>query len=191
MPTVRGVHFQPISYIGRYPSDPEDADRITIPDVITNLVTQTEGELQPQNFLPRRQQDAHCSFSGLFTLKGERLHAITARKNRDVLLPPDASGTHFKTVWESTRSFMNLHWKMSEPEPAGTGACCGGGQIYYQIAASGFTISCMPFQDVWSLDLDRVQRCCGHVVTRDARIMPFCTHYLTAKDGRRLYPPEL
>jgi uncharacterized radical SAM superfamily Fe-S cluster-containing enzyme len=34
MPTVRGVHFQPISYFGRYPVSPNDAMRITIPEVM-------------------------------------------------------------------------------------------------------------------------------------------------------------
>jgi 7,8-dihydro-6-hydroxymethylpterin dimethyltransferase len=36
-PAVRGVHFQPISYFGRYPIAPIDADRLTIPDVIRPL----------------------------------------------------------------------------------------------------------------------------------------------------------
>ena len=53
IPTVKGIHFQPVSYFGRYPEAPKDEDRITIPDVIDGLVKQTGGELKPENFLPR------------------------------------------------------------------------------------------------------------------------------------------
>lgn len=189
MPTVRGVHFQPISYLGRYPAAPSDADRITIPDVLAKLVDQTQGELSSENFIPRRQQDAHCSFSGLFIIKGSRLRAIT-RRQRNLL--PMISGEHFGTVWESTRSFMSLHWQITKREDACGPTCCSGeSQIFGHVAVDGFTISCMPFQDVWNIDLARVQRCCGHVVTEDKRIFPFCTYYLTNRDGRRLYPgPE-
>ena len=52
IPTVKGVHFQPISYFGRYPGAPEDEDRITIPDVLRALEVQTEGEVKFKNFIP-------------------------------------------------------------------------------------------------------------------------------------------
>jgi uncharacterized radical SAM superfamily Fe-S cluster-containing enzyme len=185
VPTVRGVHIQPISYIGRYPAAPRDKDRITIPDVISGLVSQTQGELQPENFLPRRSEDAHCSFSGLFILKEGRLQALT-RRYTNVL--PTTWGGHFRTPWESARSFMNLHWQVAEPNPAqpNTGCNCEH-EPYHEVATNGLTISCMPFQDVWSIDLERLQSCCGHVITQDRHIVPFCAYYLTSADGRRLY----
>lgn len=40
-PYVRGVHFQPISYFGRYPEAPSDAHRITLPQVIQAITDQT------------------------------------------------------------------------------------------------------------------------------------------------------
>ena len=43
MPAVRGVHFQPICYFGRYPLDPSDDMRITIPEVIRAIEAQTNG----------------------------------------------------------------------------------------------------------------------------------------------------
>jgi uncharacterized radical SAM superfamily Fe-S cluster-containing enzyme len=187
IPTVRGVHFQPISYIGRYPAAPKDEDRITIPDVIGKLVQQTDGELRTENFLPRRSEDSHCSFSSLFILKEGRLKAIS-RRYANVL--PSAWAGHFRTPWESARSFMNLHWQSAwqKPDRPETGGCCSSGDEPYHVAAAdGFTISCMPFQDVWSIDLERVQRCCGHVVTEYGRILPFCTYYLTDRHGQRLY----
>jgi len=34
----------------------------------------------------------------------------------------------------------------------------------------------MHFQDVWNLDLDRVQRCAIHYATPDGKIRSFCTY---------------
>jgi len=34
---VRGVHFQPVSYFGRYPEHPTDADRLTLPELMRYL----------------------------------------------------------------------------------------------------------------------------------------------------------
>lgn len=52
IPTVKGVHFQPISYFGRYPRSPTDEDRTTIPDILRALEVQTEGEVKFENFIP-------------------------------------------------------------------------------------------------------------------------------------------
>jgi uncharacterized radical SAM superfamily Fe-S cluster-containing enzyme len=56
MPTVRGVHFQPISYFGRYPQGfpktPADEARMTIPEVIRAIEAQTDGLNQRCQFLP-------------------------------------------------------------------------------------------------------------------------------------------
>lgn len=192
IPVVRGVHFQPVSYFGRYPGVPEDKDRITIPDVIDGLVRQTGGEIKPESFLPRRARDAHCSFSSLFILaKDGRLQATTRRLTEEMV---SNWGGFRRAPEESARSFMSLHWRSVQER--GTG-CCGNSQqakagtwdeFYQQIAAQGLTITCMPFQDVWSLDLERLKGCCGHLVTTDRRIIPFCAYYLTSISGQRLYP---
>ncbi len=68
LPTVRGVHFQPVSYFGRYPKQPSDADRITIPEIIRNLELQTRGMVKAHDFSPPGCENAHCSFHGSFVL---------------------------------------------------------------------------------------------------------------------------
>ena len=40
-PHVRGVHFQPVSYFGRFPTPPGDRDRMTLPQVIQAVEAQT------------------------------------------------------------------------------------------------------------------------------------------------------
>lgn len=189
IPTIKGVHFQPITYFGRYPKVPRD-DRITIPDVIHALVEQTEGELKEEDFLPRRSEDSHCSFGSLFSLRKGRLSPITNRRFIE------KGGKEGKPPWEAARSFMKLHWRYSERE--GNYVSCGCGMelaselspqddFLKWVTTYGFTITGMPFQDAWNIDLERLKRCCTHVATADKRIIPLCAYYLTSSYGKRLY----
>ena len=40
-PFVRGVHFQPVSYFGRFPTPPGNSDRMTLPQVMQAVAAQT------------------------------------------------------------------------------------------------------------------------------------------------------
>jgi hypothetical protein len=77
-PTVRGVHFQPISYFGRYPHPPSDADRITIPEIIRAVQEQTGGRIRGEDFVPPGGENALCSFHANFVvMPGGELRPLT------------------------------------------------------------------------------------------------------------------
>ena len=52
IPTVKGVHFQPMAYLGRYPTSPRNEDRILIPEILNAIEEQTAGELTVENMVP-------------------------------------------------------------------------------------------------------------------------------------------
>jgi 7,8-dihydro-6-hydroxymethylpterin dimethyltransferase len=52
IPTVKGVHFQPMTYLGRYPVAPRNEDRILLSDILAAIEDQTQGELKVENLLP-------------------------------------------------------------------------------------------------------------------------------------------
>ncbi len=52
IPTVKGVHFQPVTFMGRYPSAPCNEDRVLIPDILCAIEEQTAGELRVENLIP-------------------------------------------------------------------------------------------------------------------------------------------
>jgi uncharacterized radical SAM superfamily Fe-S cluster-containing enzyme len=52
IPTVKGVHFQPMTYLGRYPHSPRNEDRILIPEILMGIEEQTAGELRVENIVP-------------------------------------------------------------------------------------------------------------------------------------------
>lgn len=52
MPTVKGVHFQPAAFLGRYPAAPRNEERFLLSDLLAALETQTHGELRVENLIP-------------------------------------------------------------------------------------------------------------------------------------------
>lgn len=68
-PTVRAVHFQPISYMGRYPGLPQNADRITLPEIMQLIEQQTAGQFSAASFRPASAQTPYCAFHARFWLQ--------------------------------------------------------------------------------------------------------------------------
>lgn len=103
------------------------------------------------------------------------------------LPPPAAEGAR------KAKQFVALHWKGASERDLGDNGTSHAqpGDFHRFLAEAGtgqrFTISGMAFQDALSLDLERVRGCCIHVVRPDGRLIPFCLHNLTARDGTRLY----
>ena len=67
-PVVRAVHFQPVSYFGRYPGPPKDSDRITLPELMRAIEDQSGGKFQVDHFRPPGCENALCSFHGNYLI---------------------------------------------------------------------------------------------------------------------------
>ena len=67
-----------MSYFGRYPGQPTDADRITLPEIMAGLEVQSEGRVRAENFQPAGAENALCSFNGTFvSMPDGRLFPLT------------------------------------------------------------------------------------------------------------------
>lgn len=204
-PTVRGVHFQPVSYFGRHPGVPGDAERITIPEILRAIETQTDGAIQASHFKPPGCENAWCSFHGNFVLmEGGELHALTRHDAMGAGAAPcrckpepaeagaAASRRFVSRSWASPAK-LSAAWKKEDLEGvrvASAGPSLGGWDALLDRARThSFCVSGMAFQDAWSLDLERLKDCCIHVVHPDGRIIPFCAYNLTDARGRSVYRP--
>ena len=96
---------------------------------------------------------------------------------------------------DKSRDYVRRHWKYTEPISPSSGSCCESASacrpdpfysLLNQIQTHSLCISGMAFQDVWNIDLDRLQRCCVHVATANNKLIPFCVYYLTNSNGLRL-----
>jgi uncharacterized radical SAM superfamily Fe-S cluster-containing enzyme len=52
IPIVKGVHFQPMTFLGRYPASLRNEDRLLISDILAAIEDQTGGEIRVENLVP-------------------------------------------------------------------------------------------------------------------------------------------
>lgn len=189
LPVVRGVHFQPVSYFGRYPHPPTDSDRITIPEVIRCIERQTDGLVKARDFGPPGCENAHCSFHGVFVLMPDG--ELKTFSHKDVS-PCSCQELRAEDGAAQSRRFVARQW--AQPMTSG---CCSKEDspslgywdvILDRARTHTLSISGMAFQDAWNIDLERVRECCIHVVARDGRLVPFCAYNLTSSTSQSLYP---
>lgn len=214
-PTVRGIHFQPVSYFGRRPVLPKNSDRITLPEILTALAVQSGGKVRTHDFSPPGCENALCSFHGRFIVsEAGGLKPIVALPLADAGSPPESADAGAKRtissvarqwgpVCENGISDVNDRKRLSPFQPKRkTASCCGSTlnfssgegsasldiDSFLEMARSkSFSISAMAFQDVWNLDLERLRDCCIHVMSPDGRLIPFCAYNLTDSHHHPLY----
>jgi uncharacterized radical SAM superfamily Fe-S cluster-containing enzyme len=189
-PAVRGVHFQPVGYFGRSPDAPDNSRRLTLPDVMRAIEEQTDGLMRVADFSPPGWENTLCSFHGTFLPKpGGGLQALTGHGTNGCC---STEGEDSHAV-----SFTARQW--SGPSSATKSDCCCTASsdsdtgietldgFLDRVKTRMLSVSCMAFQDVWNLDLERARDCCIHVVAPNGRMIPFCLYNLTSVRGERLY----
>ena len=182
-PVVRGVHFQPISYFGRYPTPPSNEQRITLPEVLREIELQTQGKFKLRDFNPSSCDHPRCGFHGDFVIMPkERLMKLTKKYDPNASCCEDA---HLKN-----RNFVARRWTRDDEAEresaiekdevtAENHSAPELSAFLRRVKSHGFTVSAMAFQDAYTLDLERLVRCSLSVVRAD-RLVPFCANYLTA-----------
>jgi uncharacterized radical SAM superfamily Fe-S cluster-containing enzyme len=209
-PVVRGIHIQPVSYFGRRPVLPQNRDRITLPEILTALETQSRGRVHASDFHPPGCENALCSFNGRFFItESGGLKPVVTFPTASLGSPPEAADVGARRAvaavarqWGAgVRGQRAEDGKRKDPAPdqqqEKSSACCWNGSktpgpmdldSFLEYARSrSFSISAMAFQDVWNLDLERLRDCCIHVVSKDGRLIPFCAYNLTDSNNQPLY----
>jgi len=206
LPHVRGVHFQPVSYFGRYPSPPRNVDRYTLPELLRDIETQTDGLISAGAFSPTPSRHLLCSFHGDFLLLADGgVQALTDREK-----PASCCCTkQASPAVARSQQWVARRWSLDDPARSNRGNLSKSARSEGDLsdnARSGsdpdsldafldyvrthrFTLSAMAFQDAWTLDLERLRNCCLHVLApgRHPRLVPFCSYNLTSSAGRALH----
>lgn len=199
-PAVRGVHFQPISYFGRYPRPIDGSGRITLPEVMAAIERQSAGMFLAADFRPPGCENAWCSFhADYIVLPGGRVQALhSVRPLSCGCAPLPAEEGARRAMAHVARQWTAPDGKPVEsapPEITSAEAAIGSsGSTPMRLDAfldrartHVFTVSAMAFQDAWTLDLERLRECCIHVLDPHNGLVPFCAYNLTAVDGKALY----
>ena len=168
MPAVRGIHFQPVSYFGRYPGIPGEDRRFTLDELLAAISRQTE--LPIESFRPSRCDHPLCGFHGTFV------------ENSAGKLCPVSSGsqTMGRTSAGTNREYVARHWRRSASDaaPSALSEEMDFDTFLYLVRNKSLTLSAMAFQDAMNLNIERLHRCSLHVYS-DGAVKPFCGAYLT------------
>ena len=199
MPTVRAVHFQPVSYFGRYPATPANHDRITLPEVMRQIEQQTQGKIRAADFYPPSAENAYCSFQGKFLLAADgALHPAPRPKQTACCasVAPELvqlSGPLASSGQDSRRAreFVARQWSLSTLDaplsPSSLVDVESLDAFLRDVQSRTLSISGMAFQDAWNLDLQRLRECFIHIVSPDRKLVPLCAYNLTDSLGHPLY----
>ncbi len=181
VPTIKGIHFQPLSYFGRYPIIPEDQNRVVLPDLLKEIERQTKGEIRAENFIPTSCTNVHCDAKSLSVVMEDG--SLFPMTHRQMGPPRDTT-----KVAEKTRCEICDLWRFIEDSVSDGEADPGTWDSFIQMAKTRYlTISTMPFQDVWNVETDRLKGCCIHTVTPDGKLIPFCLFNINSVNGDTLY----
>ena len=192
VPAVRSIHFQPVSYFGRFFHPPADGDRITLPQLMRLIENQTDGVFKTTDFSPPGCENSLCSFSASYmAMPGGSVRAV-GRSGCTCCTKPIPAETGAAAAID----FVSRQWRAPESMPIQSsplslvkGEAIDLDAFIQRARTHLISVSAMAFQDVWNLDLDRVRDCCIHVMAPDARLVPFCLYNLTGRSGQRLYRP--
>ena len=171
-PGVRGVHFQPVSYFGRYPTEPEEGERYTLDMLMTDLADQAG--IPAESFMPSRCDHPLCGFHANFLLEpGGTLRPLSSITH----------SSHSRGCAKDNREYVARHWRRAPEEEPPAGSFSDEmdfDTFLYRLRHRSLTLSAMAFQDAMNLNIERLHRCSLHVYD-DGKIKPFCTKYLTKK----------
>lgn len=170
-PGVRGVHFQPVSYFGRIPKTPEEADRYTLDQLMSDISDQAG--IPIESFMPSRCDHPLCGFHAKYLIQA------------DGKLKPLTSITHSskkRGCARDNREYVARHWSRPEPEQAPEKALSEDmdfDTFLYYLRHKSLALSAMAFQDALNLNIERLHSCTLHVYDQ-GKIKPFCAKYLSA-----------
>ncbi len=209
-PTVRGVHFQPMTRSGR--NSLQHAQTLTLPEVLQGLEEQTAGLIKKEHASPPGCEHERCSFHCRYTLdNGTLVHTPTSSCCGDSLpkrglairgAKTEASDVnvvsekadYLQGAPESSdkgadRAIASVvhNWQRAEGANNLPSAANSFDAFIARHRAMVFSVTCMAFQDAWNLDLQRLQGCCIHIYAKPDRLVPFCAYNLTDSRGKPLY----
>ena len=140
--------------------------------------------LKADNFVPTSCSNVHCDMKSLsIVMPDGSLFPLTTM----ALGPPQKTDN----VADKTRTEVSQFWRFIENTMDGEtdiNTDDGSWRSFVSRAKTHYlTVSSMAFQDVWTGETERWERCCIHVVTLDGKLIPFCLFNATARDGTTLY----
>lgn len=171
IPGVRGIHFQPVSYFGRYPDNPLGEERYTLDQLMADISSQAGIDMK--SFKPSCCDHPLCGFHSDYLVEPSgKLRSLSSASH---------SAKEQGCCAKDNREYVARHWRRPpeeiEPEHLFEEEM-DLDTFLYCFNHRSLTLSAMAFQDAGNLNIERLHRCSLHVYNH-GKIIPFCANYLT------------
>ena len=190
---VKGIHFQPVSFFGRYP-DTLSTDgkkhidfenRVTMFDIMHELENQTGRRFKFEDLYPITTGHTLCCFTSTYLKRRSgKVICMTKPENKTAGTSCCCGTPDPLEIIKKDRDFVLNKWDLPEQEEE---CCCDNGgaddsdvmdfdQFLAEYKRGMFSVSCMAFMDSSNLDAERLKRCRVQVLSPDDRLIPFCAY---------------
>lgn len=201
-PNVTGVVLQVVTGVGRAVHLKDELlNRLTVPDVLGHIESQTSGVFRKDDFIPLPCPHPTCCSLTYAFVTGEKkkkvkpvTRYIDVRKYLDYFkntLCIDARDILNEALYHSVNRLWSVSSSLRLTEVLKDfSRCCGikfkqTGETdpLKQIPGKPLRIVIKPFMDAYNYDLKRAKKCCIHVLTTNERMIPFCNYNIFHRGG--------
>jgi uncharacterized radical SAM superfamily Fe-S cluster-containing enzyme len=182
-PAVRGINFQPVFHAGRHiKHDP--MTRMTIPDVLKLIESQTSGKFQVSDFVPVPCCFPTCNSVTYAFINGETITPLPRIVNvYDYLdyitnrVMPDFS-LEIKGALEGLWSSSSVAGSQKSEQLALSCQACGFPEslIVGDMAQNMLMIMLQDFMDPWTFNQKNLMKCCKELLLPGGKQIPFCAY---------------
>jgi len=183
-PAVMGINFQPAFHAGRHVAH-DPLQRITIPDVIRAIESQTNGLFKADDFVPVPCCFPTCNAVTYAYVDGDRVIPLPRVLNVEDYLDY-IQNRAFVDVGKDIRRALEGLWSSSvvpgSETAAGnfavTCAACGlpGGLDLGALADRMFMVMMQDFMDPWTFNQKNLMKCCKEFLLPGGHQIPFCAY---------------
>jgi len=180
-PAVTGVFFQPVTHSGRFRADSDPLDKLTNPDVIDAICEQLPEWFRADDFVPVPCCSPTCRSATFALYDGEDLvplpRLVDVEDYLDYVTNRAVPDLEVREALEGLWSAKAAGGSGPVAERLDCVACATGmPPELREVAARGFMIVVQDFQDPYTLDVEKLRKCCVSEITPDGRLIPFCAY---------------
>jgi 7,8-dihydro-6-hydroxymethylpterin dimethyltransferase len=180
-PAVTGVFFQPVTHSGRFRADSDPLDKLTNPDVIGAICEQLPEWFRADDFVPVPCCSPSCRSATFVLYDGDDVvplpRLVDVEDYLDYVTNRALPDLEVRTALEGLWSAKAAGGSGPVAERLECVACATAMPAELrEVAARGFMVVIQDFQDPYTLDVEKLRKCCVSEITPDGRLIPFCAY---------------
>jgi uncharacterized radical SAM superfamily Fe-S cluster-containing enzyme len=180
-PAVTGVFFQPVTHSGRFRPESDPLDKLTNPDVIDAICEQLPEWFRADDFVPVPCCSPTCRSATFALYDGQDLvplpRLVDVEDYLDYVTNRAVPDPDVRQALEGLWSAKAAGGTTPAAERLDCVACATAmPEQLREVAARGFMIVVQDFQDPYTLDVEKLRKCCVSEIVPDGRLIPFCAY---------------